>query len=30
MDEINWLTTELPKPRRKDHMTLRIDADVPA
>jgi uncharacterized protein (DUF4415 family) len=28
MDEIDWLTTELPKPRRKGHMTLRIDADV--
>ena len=28
MDEIDWLTTELPKPLRKDHMTLRIDTDV--
>jgi uncharacterized protein (DUF4415 family) len=28
MEEINWLTTELPKPRRKGHMTLRIDSDV--
>jgi uncharacterized protein (DUF4415 family) len=28
MDEIDWLTTELPKPPRKDHMTLRIDTDV--
>jgi uncharacterized protein (DUF4415 family) len=28
MNEIDWLTTELPKPRRKGHMTLRIDADV--
>jgi uncharacterized protein (DUF4415 family) len=27
-DDIDWVTTELPKPRRKDHMTLRIDADV--
>ena len=26
--EINWMTAELPKPQRKDHMTLRIDADV--
>jgi uncharacterized protein (DUF4415 family) len=28
MDEVDWLTTELPKPRRKGHMTLRIDSDV--
>jgi uncharacterized protein (DUF4415 family) len=28
MGEIDWLTTELPKPQRKGHMTLRIDADV--
>lgn len=28
MEEIDWLTTELPKPQRKEHMTLRIDADV--
>jgi uncharacterized protein (DUF4415 family) len=28
MEEIDWLTTELPKPQRKGHMTLRIDADV--
>ena len=28
MDEIDWVTTELPKPRRKGHMTLRIDTDV--
>lgn len=28
MEEIDWLTTELPKPRRKGHMTLRIDSDV--
>jgi uncharacterized protein (DUF4415 family) len=28
MDEIDWLTTELPKPPRKGHMTLRIDTDV--
>jgi uncharacterized protein (DUF4415 family) len=28
MEEIDWLTTELPKPRRKGHMTLRLDADV--
>lgn len=29
MDEIDWLATELPKPQRKGHMTLRIDSDVP-
>jgi uncharacterized protein (DUF4415 family) len=28
VEEIDWLTTELPEPRRKEHMTLRIDADV--
>jgi len=28
MEEINWLTTELPKPRHKAHMTLRLDADM--
>jgi len=28
MEEIDWLTTELPKPTRKGHMTLRIDSDV--
>ena len=28
MEEIDWVTTELPKPPRKDHMTLRIDSDV--
>ena len=28
MEEIDWLTTELPMPRRKGHMTLRIDTDV--
>jgi uncharacterized protein (DUF4415 family) len=28
MDEIDWVLTELPKPRRKGHMTLRIDSDV--
>lgn len=27
-DELEWATTELPLPRRKAHMTLRIDADV--
>lgn len=27
-DDIDWVTTDLPKPRRKDHMTLRIDSDV--
>src|SRR6202034_87111 len=28
MEEIDWLTTALPKPQRKGHMTLRIDSDV--
>ena len=28
MEEIDWVTTELPKPRRKAHMTLRLDADM--
>lgn len=28
MEEIDWGTTELPLPRRKAHMTLRLDADV--
>ncbi len=28
MEEIDWLTTELPKPGGKAHMTLRVDADV--
>ena len=28
MEEIDWLTTELPTPHAKAHMTLRLDADV--
>ena len=28
MDRIEWATTELPMPRRKEHTNLRIDADV--
>ena len=28
MDEIDWLTTELPQPRRKQHTSLRLDADM--
>jgi uncharacterized protein (DUF4415 family) len=28
MEEIDWLTTTLPRPQRKGHMTLRIDTDV--
>lgn len=28
MEEIDWVTTELPKPRGKAHMTLRLDADM--
>lgn len=26
MEEIDWATAELPMPRRKAHMTLRLDA----
>ena len=26
--EMDWVTTELPRPRRKTHATLRLDADV--
>ncbi len=28
MDRIEWATTELPMPKRKEHTNLRIDADV--
>jgi uncharacterized protein (DUF4415 family) len=28
MEEIDWATTELPLPRRKEQTTLRLDADV--
>ena len=28
MEEIDWATAELPLPRRKAHMTLRLDADM--
>ena len=28
MEEIDWATAELPKPRRKAHTTLRLDTDV--
>ena len=28
MEEINWATTELPLPRRKEQTTLRLDADM--
>jgi uncharacterized protein (DUF4415 family) len=28
MEEIDWLTTELPQPRRKSQTTLRLDADM--
>jgi uncharacterized protein (DUF4415 family) len=28
MEEIDWATAELPMPRRKAHMTLRLDADM--
>ncbi len=28
MEEIDWATIELPRPRRKTHTTLRLDADM--
>lgn len=28
MEEIDWVTTALPAPRRKTPLTLRIDADM--
>jgi len=28
MEEIDWVTAKLPQPRRKGHMTLRLDTDV--
>jgi uncharacterized protein (DUF4415 family) len=28
MEEVDWATTTLPLPQRKEHMNLRIDADV--
>ena len=28
MKPIEWATTELPMPKRKEHTNLRIDADV--
>jgi uncharacterized protein (DUF4415 family) len=28
LTEVDWATTELPVPRRKEHTNLRIDADV--
>ena len=28
MEEIDWATAELPIPRRKAHITLRLDADM--
>jgi uncharacterized protein (DUF4415 family) len=28
MERVDWATTELPMPKRKEHMNLRIDADV--
>ena len=28
MERIDWATTELPMPKRKEHTNLRIDADV--
>jgi uncharacterized protein (DUF4415 family) len=28
MEEIDWVTTELPQPRSKTQTTLRLDADM--
>jgi uncharacterized protein (DUF4415 family) len=28
MEHIEWATTELPLPKRKEHTNLRLDADV--
>jgi uncharacterized protein (DUF4415 family) len=28
MEPVEWATTELPMPRRKEHTNLRLDADV--
>jgi uncharacterized protein (DUF4415 family) len=28
MEEVAWVTTELPMPRRKQHTSLRLDADM--
>ena len=28
MNETDWVTTELPMPRRKAHASLRLDADM--
>jgi uncharacterized protein (DUF4415 family) len=28
MEHIEWATTELPTPKRKEHTNLRLDADV--
>jgi uncharacterized protein (DUF4415 family) len=28
MEEIDWVTAELPMPRRKAHASLRLDADM--
>ncbi|HKN29436.1 MAG TPA: BrnA antitoxin family protein [Roseiarcus sp.] len=28
MEHVAWATTELPMPKRKEHINLRIDADV--
>ncbi|MGO9232876.1 MAG: BrnA antitoxin family protein [Methylocella sp.] len=30
MEPVDWATTELPMPKRKEHTNLRIDADVMA
>jgi len=28
LEPVEWATTQLPEPRRKEHTNLRIDADV--
>ena len=28
MEPIDWSTTDLPRPKRKEHTNLRLDADV--
>jgi uncharacterized protein (DUF4415 family) len=30
MEHVDWATTELPMPKRKEHTNLRIDSDVMA
>jgi uncharacterized protein (DUF4415 family) len=28
MEHVEWVTTELPMPKRKEHTNLRLDADI--